>query len=259
MSSAVIDKLFSDLERTKAELEKIKNEKLAIFEKAKIDLAEALDNLNKFNQVFAKVEAPKQRKKPGPKPGAKRGRPKKVAAPVKAKVKGKPGPKPKAKAKPAKPVKKAKAKPVKKGRKPRNKNPRAAEGRAAVARGDRPPIKEAVRTVMSNKTMNAGEILDLVKAKKWTPNANDPKGYIAYILSANKDTFERVPAKGRGFYRVLGANNGKPKAEAPAETKPAKGKPGPKPKAAKAEADAKNTDAILAEAGVGTGDSLFSG
>ncbi len=111
------------------------------------------------------------------------------------------------------------ATPPKKPGRPAKAKLRAAAGRAAVARGDRPSIKEAVRTVMGDKTLNANEILELVKARNWTPDSNDPKTYIAYILSATKAYFERVPSKGRGYYKVrkeaLPKGNGKAKAEAP--------------------------------------------
>ena len=124
------------------------------------------------------------RKKPGPKP-----KPKAEGAEAEVpKVKGKPGPKPKVKAEASAP-----------------KTPgtsRAAEGRRAVARGDRPPLKVAMALVMGTDTCNPEMVYDRMSAKGWLPASSNPKTYLGYTLSSSKDTFDRVPAKGRGFYKV---------------------------------------------------------
>jgi hypothetical protein len=240
---------------------------------AKQEYDEAATKLNEFVKTFggeakAKVKGKpgpkpkavvppvavkaKAKGKPGPKPKAAKAAP--AAKPAKAapavkevKAKGKPGPKPKAKpAKAAKEVKaSAKAKPAKaaKGKKTpaKSENRRAAEGRAAVAKGLRPPIKDAIAQVMGDKTMNATEIFDILKGKNWLPNANDPRNYIAYVLSSSKSHFERVANRGRGFYKVKGvvasADNGKSKKAAPEKSK--------------------SSDTILEEAGIGGGTPVF--
>jgi len=163
--------------------------------------------------------------------------PAKKAAPAKKVAPAKAAPKAAAKA----PAKKPAAKAPAKGKD----NAAAAKGRAEVKAGLRPTIKEAMTQVMGDKTMNAAEIYDLLKAKNWLPSANDPRGYIAYLLSSMKDRFERVPDKGRGYYRVL-------KGAAPAV---AAAKPNGK-KAAPAAKGKKSTDKILEEAGVNSGEAF---
>jgi hypothetical protein len=79
---------------------------------------------------------------------------------------------------------------------------RAAEGRRAVLAGERPSLKDGIRQVMGSKVMSTQEVYDALKAKGWLPNSNDPKGYVGYTLSADKKSFDRVPDKGRGFYRL---------------------------------------------------------
>lgn len=164
--------------------------------------------------------------KPGPKktaeptkakPGPKKTEPKAtVTEGVRLKKDGtpakKPGRKPKAAAAEpetkaaAKPEVKAKAEP--KAAKGKQKN-RAAEGRRAVLAGERPTLREAMRQVMGTKIMNAQGVYDALKEKGWLPNSNDPKTYVGYTLSTQKDDFEKVADKGRGFYRVKGsASNG---------------------------------------------------
>jgi hypothetical protein len=78
----------------------------------------------------------------------------------------------------------------------------AAAGRAAVTRGERPPLKTAIIQVMGERTMNATMIVEALEAKKWLPESNDPRQYISYMLSSNTPVvFER--AGRRGFYRVV--------------------------------------------------------
>ncbi len=79
-------------------------------------------------------------------------------------------------------------------------NPRKA-GQQAVASGKRPPIRDAMQTVMGSRQMNAADIFTELKAKGWLPNSSNPLPYIAYLLSSAKDRFERVKEAGRGVYR----------------------------------------------------------
>jgi len=139
----------------------------------------------------AKKTAKTAAKKPGPKPKAKTAAKKPGPKPKAKKAAKKPGPKPKAK--------KAAAKPRKKATNKSKNNSAAAEGRRAVARGDRPTLKEGMARVMGSKVMDAGEILEGLKAKGWTPNSKDPRTHCLYTLSDNKDVFERVE---RGRYKV---------------------------------------------------------
>jgi len=77
----------------------------------------------------------------------------------------------------------------------------ASDGRDAVARGDRPPLKKAMVAVMGNKVMNASDILAALEAKGWAPASNDPHQYISFMLSSNSpEVFERTEK--RGHYRV---------------------------------------------------------
>lgn len=154
------------------------------------------------------------KKKPGPKPGLKKASPAKAAAkPVKvakatpkkaaakkAKVAKTAAPKvKKAAAKKAAPkkaaAKKAAAKPSK------SVSSAVAEGRRAVARGDRPPMKEAIARVMGKATMDAASVIQGLTEKNWLPNTPPEKTqqYISYILSSNDSVFIRVE---RGKYKV---------------------------------------------------------
>jgi hypothetical protein len=154
----------------------------------------------------------------------------------------KPGPKPKLTAK-GKAGHKKPAKAAKKSAKAQPKggaqaSARAAEGRRQVAQKLRPPIKDLIAKVLGKRVMNSQEVYEAIKAKGQLPNSGDPRGYIGYLLSASKDKagdplFERVPTKGRGFYKNQGVTvkTGKP-------AKPVKAKAAPK-KAAKATAKAK--------------------
>ncbi len=173
-------------------------------------------NLGKLNEMLGDSSTPAPtRKKPGPKPKAE-------ATSEEPKVRKKPGPKPKVKPEGSVEEPKVRKKP---GPKPKPKAEkeaapktagasRAAEGRRAVARGDRPSIKQAIVQVMGTDVCNAEEVYKRVEAKGWLPSASDPKVYIGYTLSSQKEIFDRVPAKGRGFYRV------KAEAVAPVEVKP---------------------------------------
>lgn len=76
---------------------------------------------------------------------------------------------------------------------------RATEGRRAVASGIRPPLKEAIATVMGKRTLGVGQVLAGLKRRGWMPETADERGYIVFCLSSNKRTFERVS---RGHYKV---------------------------------------------------------
>lgn len=118
----------------------------------------------------------------------------------------------------------------------------AAAGRQAVARGERPTLKEAMKTVMGKKAMNAEQVVEGLKERKWLPTSRNPRQYISYMFSSNTpDVFER--AKERGFYRVRGAGK-EDKPEGNGGKAPAK--KGPKAKAAsKAASKATDTDQQL--------------
>jgi len=180
----------------------------------------------------------------------------KVAKPVKpAKV---------AKVKPAKPVKVAKAKaakPVKAIKAKAAKSVKAVKAKAekpvkaakpakpVKTRGDKPSLHEAIYKVMGNKTMNAEAVLAVLKEKGWAPNAQNQKGYVAYMLSSKKNLFARSQDKGRGFYkRIEKAAEAKPEAKPEAK---AAAKPEAKPEAKPAKNNQKD-EQILADLGVKT-------
>jgi hypothetical protein len=65
--------------------------------------------------------------------------------------------------------------------------------------------RNAVLDALGTESLCSGEILQRLEAKNSVPNANDPKTYIAYILSSNKHLFTKDPEKGRGYYRKNGS------------------------------------------------------
>lgn len=75
----------------------------------------------------------------------------------------------------------------------------AAEGRRQVALGLRPSLRASMVRVMGNQSLNAGEVLDLLKDKGWMPQGKDPRGAVLYMMNKHPNTFERVD---RGRYRV---------------------------------------------------------
>jgi hypothetical protein len=82
--------------------------------------------------------------------------------------------------------------------------------RDAVSRpvdpGNKPRTIEAVRTVLGEGgTMNAAEVVKALEEKNWVPGSGDPKTYIGFIMTQNKDKFERDPSKPRGYYRLIGS------------------------------------------------------
>lgn len=62
----------------------------------------------------------------------------------------------------------------------------------------RPPMKKAMAEVMGDQVMGASEVTAALEARGWLPNTSVPEHYVAYMLSSNKDAFERVE---RGRYR----------------------------------------------------------
>jgi len=202
----IAKKLMADGEQAKADFSR--------FEKSKATYEATSAELQAFDAEYPGL---------GPKKVAKKRQIKKVAR----RIASKKMPKKAAKAKPAK--KAAKAKPAKAAKKSAKGNSAAAEGRRAVARGDRPTIREAVARVMGTKVMGSADIVAGLTKKGWLPGAKDPRTYCLYTLSDNKDVFERVE---RGRYKVRAGvvfENGKlkkapksPKAAAkPKNNKPA--------------------------------------
>jgi len=76
---------------------------------------------------------------------------------------------------------------------------RATAGRQAVARGDRPPLKQAMIEVMGSDTCNPAMVVERLASKGWTPSAGNPKTYVGEQLAKCPDTFLR---QNRGFYQV---------------------------------------------------------
>ncbi len=224
-------------------------EELAADLKQKQDaVSKAQDRLTKFDELFNEA-TPAPRKKPGPKPKAE-----KALETTTPKPRGKPGPKPKNKpvVETATPKPRGKPGPKPKGDKALKTETvktagksRAAEGRRAVARGERPPIKQAMAQVMGSDVCNPAMVAERLAAKGWTPSASNPKTYVGYMLSSSKDMFDRVPAKGRGYYKV------KASAVTTAETSSApEEKSSPKATSKAANGVGKpSTDEILKEAG----------
>jgi hypothetical protein len=79
--------------------------------------------------------------------------------------------------------------------------------------GTRPPLREAMISVIGTGVMGADQVLAALEAKNWLPGGKDPKNYISYTFSKNKDVFERVS---HGAYRiasgVLASNKGSKRA-----------------------------------------------
>lgn len=73
------------------------------------------------------------------------------------------------------------------------------KARRDVARGKRPRAWVAMARVMGTKTMGAAPLVAALKKRGWLPASENPQQYISYLLSSNKDVFEKVR---RGLYRV---------------------------------------------------------
>jgi cell division protein FtsB len=173
----------------------------------------ALDTVDVTKSAPTAAPVKAAAKKPGPKPGLKKKAADPAAKPV-AKAVAKKAAAPKAKAV-AKKAKKAAAAPKKTAtaKKPAPKKAAAAakpsksvssavaEGRRAVARGDRPPMKEAIARVMGKSTLDAATVIKGLTEKGWLPNTAPEKTqqYISYILSSSVEVFERIE---RGKYKV---------------------------------------------------------
>lgn len=151
------------------------------FEADKKDYEASLSEVEKFKAQYPGIAkgGPKKVKTKRAKAAKPVKRIKKVARRVKAKA--------------------AKKKVAKKATKKARGTSAAAEGRRAVARGDRPPIRQSMARVMGTKVMSATDIVEGLTKKNWLPGAKDPRTYCLYTLSANKDVFERVS---RGRYKV---------------------------------------------------------
>lgn len=121
--------------------------------------------------------------------------------------------------------------------------PKPSPKTKSSATGAKPRMVDAVKAIVAEAgSLNAAEVVSALEAKGWMPSSNDPKSYISFVLSQNKDEFERDPSKGRGYYRIKGSEtktepktNGK--SEAKSETKAAK----PEPEA-KASPDTSDSD-----------------
>jgi len=186
----------------------------------------AADKVTKFVEIFGEgaeaasftIGPPKG--KPGRKPKDKTADPK--DSPEPAAPKGKPGRKPKPKDESAADPK-PKGKP---GPKPKVAGlSRAAEGRRQVANGERPKLHDAMAVTAGDRIVNADTLFEEMQVLGWLPNSSDPRGYISYTFSSAKEVFEKVPAKGRGFYRVVSSY------EAPAALVAQKNAKGSTPKA----------------------------
>jgi len=104
---------------------------------------------------------------------------------------------------------------------------RAAEGRLAVARGERPPVKEAIIRVLGDRIMSGEDVYEGLVKRDWLPNSKEPRKYVGYLLSSTKDRFEAVKSSGRGMYRAVGVASVEhpapvvePKNEVPTPSKP---------------------------------------
>ncbi len=136
---------------------------------------------------------------------------------------------------------------------------RAAAGRRAVALRERPPLKNAIAEALGNKTLSAQEVYEILEARQQLPNADRPRVYVGYVLSANEDLYERATDK-RGFYRLSplgkttllesapGGKNSGPKENGSAKAAS---------KAPEIDGNALSTDEILNEVGIGSGGTLF--
>lgn len=120
---------------------------------------------------------------------------------------GLPAPKKPGRAKAEKPAKAAKETPSGKGGEDAaSEAPTPSPKKRPGATADRPRTIDAVAEVLKGGTMNAAEVVQALTDRDWLPGSNNPKSYIGFILSQNKDTFEKDP-KGRGYYRLKGASS----------------------------------------------------
>lgn len=72
----------------------------------------------------------------------------------------------------------------------------------AMPRGALPPLRDRVKIVMGSETLTIPDILARLAEKDWDPNGDDPRAYLAVVLSAERTTFKRVS---RGHYCVAEA------------------------------------------------------
>lgn len=278
----------SDIE---TQIEKIRADADTQIAKLRSEHEKVLADNARAESGLAAMEGSSGKSKPGPKPAAKKAAAKKTAPKVTAKkaaasaptatpkVKAKPGPKPGLKKTTPKAVaaKAPKAKATataKKASTPKAtakkasastaaaNTSNAAEGRRAVARGDRPTMKEAMAIVIGTAKCTSEDVVKGLEKKGWLPNAENPQQYVSYMLSSNKDTFERVE---RGIYKVREGVTFTKKAKKAEAAAPAAKKTAPAAAAApaaKATAPAgngkKSTDDELGDLGIKTGGNVAS-
>jgi len=180
----------------KLEANKLRDEAQALLEKA-----DAIEEEARVLTVGAEaiLEATGSAK-PTKKKAAKKASNKTEAAPKQAA---------KAKAKPAK-TKSAKAKaaaeaPAKAGAKGKAKKPLSgvnlniSKSRKAVAEGKVPKLQDRIIQVMGDKECSIKEVVALLEEKDWITGSKNPAQYVNYMLSIDKDVFEKVS---RGIYKV---------------------------------------------------------
>ena len=99
---------------------------------------------------------------------------------------------------------------------------RNIEGRRDVARGDRPPLREAVGLVLGDHIFGVDDVVSRLGSRGWLPrsrNALLARKYIGEVLSAGTKTghFENLGSRGRGsaVYRRLIATKGGPSRSGP--------------------------------------------
>jgi hypothetical protein len=76
-----------------------------------------------------------------------------------------------------------------------------SEAGAPTARAKQ-PIKDCMAQFMGDRAMTGRELYEVLKAHGIKVRSNDPGAYVGWMLHSFKETFEPVPNKKRGFYRV---------------------------------------------------------
>jgi hypothetical protein len=100
-------------------------------------------------------------------------------------------------------------------------SPDASKPKTATTK---PRALEALETVLTEDgPMNTKMVIEALKKRGWEPDSEDPNTYIYFLLTNNKDKFEKDPDKPKGYYRAVGATpkvtngtgNGKAHSEPP--------------------------------------------
>lgn len=132
----------------------------------------------------------------------------------------------------------------------------SAESAEASSRSPRRPkgavprAIDAVCMVLQEKgTLNAAGVVAVLEAKGWMPDSADPKTYVNFILSQNKDKFERDESKARGHYRLKSDAEAAPAAPAKAESSKSNGKHEAAPESAPEPASTAPTELPVADDG----------